>query len=196
MDDVSQHVLLSAAAAGELPPWAVATPQRRAHMARVAELLGTWAEALCLDEGERARWRATGLLHDALRDERPETLRGRVPASLRDLPGPLLHGPAAAERLRVEGVLDGELLRAVAFHTVGDAAFGRLGRALYAADFLEPGRSFLPEWRAQLRARMPQGLDEIIFEIAGARIANLVERRTTIVPRTIDFWNALVAERP
>lgn len=195
MDAVVEHELLSAAAAGELPEWAVASAERRAHMHRVAELLGAWSEALALGDAERTRWRAAGMLHDALRDERPEALRARVPASLSALPGPLLHGPAAAERLRVEGVLDGELLRAIAFHTVGDPAFGRLGRALYAADFLEPGRSFLPEWRAALRARLPRDLDEVVLEIAGARIGNLIERRVEIAPRTVQFWNALVAER-
>jgi 2-amino-4-hydroxy-6-hydroxymethyldihydropteridine diphosphokinase len=78
---------------------------------------------------------------------------------------------------------------------VGDPSFGALGRALYAADFLEPGRSFLPEWRADLRARMPGDLDDVVLEIARARIANLLGRRASVLPRTLDFWNALVAER-
>jgi 2-amino-4-hydroxy-6-hydroxymethyldihydropteridine diphosphokinase len=189
------HEVVRAAAAGEPPEWTVAGPNRRAHMTRVAELLGEWAEALCRGPDDVARWRSVGLLHDALRDERTDVLRDRVPPSLRVLPGPLLHGPAAAEQLRVDGVLDGELLRAVAYHTAGDPSFGALGRALYAADFLEPGRSFLPEWRADLRARMPGDLDEVVVEIVRARIANLVGRRASVLPRTLDFWNALVAER-
>lgn len=192
--EASVPPLLKAAAAGELPAWAVATPERRAHVTRVADLLGAWAETMGLDGSEQERWRAAGMLHDALRDERPEVLRARVPVALRGLPDALLHGPAAAERLRVEGVLDGELLRAVAYHTVGDPAFRTLGRALYAADFLEPGRSFLPEWRAELRARMPAELDAVLRRVVAARLTHLIEQGSEVAPRTIAFWNALVAE--
>lgn len=189
------HELVERAARGVLPEWSVSSPGRREHMARVADLLGGWAATLELGSEEESRWRSVGFLHDALRDENPDALRQRVPVALRDLPGPLLHGPAASERIRVEGVLDGELLRAVAFHTVGDPAFGAMGRALYAADFLEPGRSFLPEWRQELRALMPHGLDDVVFEIVRARVRNLVERGTSVWPRTIAFWNTLVEER-
>jgi HD superfamily phosphohydrolase YqeK len=189
------HDIVSEAAESRLPAWAVASDARRAHMARVAGLMRDWSEALGLDDDDRVRWRAAGYLHDVLRDEEPAVLWERTPPDLRDLPGPLLHGPAAAERLRVAGVLDGELLSVVAFHTVGDPSFDRFGRALYAADFLEPGRTFLAEWRAALRARVPAELDDVLFEIAGARITSLVERGTAVLPRTIRFWNTLVSER-
>ena len=164
-------------------------------MARVSALLAEWGEALDLDSDDRIRWRSLGYLHDALRDEDPNELRDRLPPSLRALPGPLLHGPAAAERLRVDGVLDGELLNAVAFHTVGDSSFRALGRALYAADFLEPGRDFLVEWREGLRARMPQELNDVVFEIVQARVGNLVGRGAEVLPRTLGFWNHVVGER-
>ena len=181
--------------AGRLPSWTVASDARRAHMRRVAHLLDEWAAGLGLEDAERMRWRGAACLHDSLRDEDPEALRPRVPPDLAPLPGPLLHGPAAAERLRIEGVVDGELLLAIAFHTVGDPRLGLMGRLLYAADFLEPGRPFLSEWRAGLRARMPGELDDVVFTIVRARIVNLLERGTTILPRTTAFWNALVEER-
>ena len=161
-------------------------------MARVAALLDRWAAALGLGEAERLRWRAVGYLHDVLRDEDADVLRERVSPAERELPGPLLHGPAAAERLRVDGIEDGEVLTAVAWHTVGDSRFRALGRALYAADFLEPGRSYLPEWREELRARMPQELDQVTQEVARARIGRGLERGGEILPRTVSFWNSLV----
>ena len=163
-------------------------------MARVADLLGAWAAELGLSTAQVVRWRAAGHLHDVLRDADPEGLRGRVPPALQDLPDALLHGPAAAERLRVEGVDDGELLTAIAHHTVGSPGFRRLGRALYAADFLEPGRSFRPEWRAGLRERMPHELDAVALEILGARIAHRVESGGALLPKTVEFWNRLVEE--
>lgn len=163
-------------------------------MERVAKLLAAWADALGLDADEVARWRAAGFLHDALRDAEPEALRPRVPPELAALPASLLHGPAAAERLRVDGVDDGELLRAIAFHTVGSADFRRLGRSLYAADFLEPGRPYLPDWRAELRGRMPGELEAVVEEIVRARIRHRLDLGQPILPRTLDFWNGLVEE--
>jgi len=188
------HPIVSAAAEGRFPEWAVASEDRREHMSRVAVLLGSWAEALGLAATESTRWRAAGYLHDALRDERPDALRPRVSPELRDLPDPILHGPAVAERLRVEGVLDGELLRALAFHTIGDAGLRGLGRALYAADFLEPGRTFRAEWRAALRERMPAQLDDVVREVVGARVVRMIERGCGVQPRTIAFWNSLAAD--
>ena len=190
------HAIVSEAAEGRLPEWAVANEARRAHMGRVADLMRTWSAKLGLDEDDLVRWPAVGYLHDVLRDERPAVLRERTPPDVQDVPGLLLHGPAAAERLRVEGVIDGELLSAVAFHTVGDVSFGGLGRALYAADFLDPGRTFLPKWRAELRTRMPADLDQVVVEITGARIKDRVARRSDVLQRTIRFWNSLVEERP
>jgi HD superfamily phosphohydrolase YqeK len=179
------------AARGELPAWAVVGPRRRAHIARVAALLDDWAISLGVPSEERARWQAAAWLHDALRDAPSRDLRPLCPPVVRDLPGPLLHGPAAAEKLRAEGVTDSLLLNAVAYHTVGCADFGDVGRALYLADFLEPGRGFEPLWRASLRARMPHRLEDVLREVAGARIAHLVEVGKMIRPETIAFWNQI-----
>ncbi len=184
--------IVERAASGEFPAWTEATPGRRAHMARVSALLSEWAEVAHLPSEERTRWASLGYLHDALRDADPTTLRALVPEELDTLPDGLLHGPAAAERLRGEGVDDEELLDAVAYHTLGHAAFGRMGRALYLADFLEPGRDFRNGWRAELRARVPADPDGVTLEVAAARIDHLVERRLVLRSETVGFWNALV----
>jgi HD superfamily phosphohydrolase YqeK len=191
---VTAHPLVERAALGELPAWAEATEPRRAHMARVAALMGTWSEELGLPEGDRIRWVAVAWLHDALRDADPETLRHRVPPAMSALPGLLLHGPAVAERLRVDGVTDGEILRAVAYHTLGHPDLGTLGQALYAADFLEPGRDLLNDWRETLRARMPEELSDVVRELLAARIVHLVERESPMRPETVAFWNSLARE--
>jgi HD superfamily phosphohydrolase YqeK len=177
--------------AERLPPWSVLGTERRAHAARVVALLEEWAAALGLDPAETDRWRAVGWLHDALRDADPETLRPELPPGLRDLPGPLCHGPAAAARLRAGGCDDEELLDAVAWHTLGCARFGTLGRALYLADFLDPGRTFLDEWRAALRARMPAELDDVLVEVAASRLRHLIASGCRIRPETHAFWNAI-----
>jgi HD superfamily phosphohydrolase YqeK len=184
--------LARAAAAGKLPEWAVVSGSRRAHMGRVAALLGEWARALDLAPEERLRWLAVGWLHDVLREEDPEQLRGELPAQLRDLPAPVLHGPAAAERLA--GHLDDRALDAIRYHTIGHPRLDTLGRALYLADFLEPGREFLPEWRAGLRARMPAQMNAVLVEVLASRLRHLVEGYRPLRPETARFWSALVTE--
>lgn len=181
--------LVAAAARGELPAWARAGAARREHIARVAALMDEWARGLGLPEEERARWRAAAWLHDALREAPPEELRPLVPEEFRHLPGPLLHGPAVAAR--IAGEADASLQDAVRFHTVGHPRLDRLGRALYLADFLEPGRDFSREWCAELRARMPGELDAVLLEVVAARIRHLLERRKPIRPETASFWSAL-----
>jgi HD superfamily phosphohydrolase YqeK len=192
---MSVHPVVERAAAGELPPWAETTDERRRHMARVAALLTEWTRQLELPADEQVRWTSLGYLHDALRDAHAEGLRRHVPPPLAGLPPSLLHGPAAAERLRIDGVDDGALLMAVAYHTLGHAELGREGRALYAADFLEPGRTDLrDEWRKDLRMRMPGALDEVVREILGARIQHLVDVGRPIRPETVGFWNSMASE--
>jgi HD superfamily phosphohydrolase YqeK len=180
------------AARGRLPEWARATPSRRDHMARVAALLEEWARELSLEEHEALRWSAAGWLHDALRDEDPARLLPLVGTDARDLPGAILHGPAAATLL--EGQVDRRVVQAVRYHTIGHPILDELGRALYLADFLEPGRQFDTEWREELRARMPEGRLEVLLEVIAARIRHQVDGRKPIRPETAAFWSAAVIE--
>src|SRR5207248_4593216 len=128
-----------------LPPWAVVTPERRAHIERVAALLAEWASAIRVPEGERARWLRAAWLHDALRDALAAN--------------ELEHGPRAADRAALDGEADRGVLDAVRYHSVGYAGWDEAGRMLYLADYLEPGRKFGPEERAALRSRVPSERD-------------------------------------
>ena len=220
----SPHPRVAAAAAGRLPRWAIAGEERRAHMARVALLLEGWARDLGLGKCDILRWRAAGHLHDALRDASPAELGpllGRHaakagapvpgvgsgaggalrrpgpldPGTLRNLPPNAWHGPAAAILLRQEGVDDPELLHAIRWHTLGSAGFGLLGRALCAADFLEPGRPLRRRWREELRARAPAQLEGVLIEIVGSRIDYLLLAGRPVHPRMAGFRESLVNGR-
>ncbi|TVP57321.1 MAG: HD domain-containing protein [Gemmatimonadales bacterium] len=186
--------ILRDAAEGRLPDWAVAGKSRRRHMERVAGLLDEWADARQLGAEERVRWRAAGFLHDVLREATPSDLRPRVPVQLRALSGPLLHGPAAAERLRDEGVGDEAFLRAIAFHTIGHPDFDALGQALYCADYLEPGRRDPEGWKAKRRARFPKRPDFVTFEVLRARIRTILEAERRLPDATVAFWNQRVGK--
>lgn len=91
---------------------------------------------------------------------------------------------------------DDELIHAIRFHTLGSAEFGNLGFALYAADFLEPGRKMKENWRSKRRKRAPTELKAVVTEILAARIGYLLERRRPLHPRTTDFWNKISEGQP
>jgi HD superfamily phosphohydrolase YqeK len=182
--------LLARAATGQLPSWARAYDKRRAHIARVAQLLGEWAHTLAPQE--EVRWRAAAWLHDSLRDADEAELRSLIVAEFADWPASLLHGPAAASQLRRDGVRDESVLRAIAYHTVGHADLDLLGRSLYLADFLEPGRKFAADWRADLRARMPNEHEFVLREVAAQRLGHLIAEKAPLRPETVGFWNSLV----
>lgn len=185
------HPLIEDAARGILPKWSRVSRSRRDHMDRVAELMSVWSEGLGLKKKERRRWIAAGLLHDAMKGARARDMRRLLPDEFDELPVPILHGPAAAAKLEKAGVEDRSVLNAIAFHTLGHPSLDELGRALYAADFLEPGRSLKPKLRARLTKRMPADLDAVVTEIVGARMKYQMKRGRTLRPETVAFWNEL-----
>lgn len=174
-----------------LPDWAVVRPKRLAHIERVAALMATWADERGVDQAERERWLRAAWLHDALRDEKPEKLREMVPADFGDWPGPLLHGPAVAQILREGGEADEALLLAIGYHTIGNSEFDAAGRALYLADFLEPGRTFDPVGRAVMRARMPHDEFPVLRDVLRNRMAHLISSHKKIRRETVAFWNSV-----
>lgn len=190
------HPIVKAASKGELPEWAQVSRSRYAHMERVAALLKSWAKAAGLSKKERRRWTALGFLHDALKGASASDLRPVVREDLRHLPGSVLHGPAAAARLKADGVEDGGLLLAIRWHTLGHPELDDAGRALYAADFLEPGRNLRNSWRADLRSRMPDDLEAVTQEILAARINHLIRKSRPVHAETMAFWNSMAGGDP
>jgi len=190
------HPVLENAARGILPDWTRAGPKRRDHMTRVARLLDTWARNRDEAPMERARWVAAGYLHDALRDEDPEVLRDHLGTDFDELSGKILHGPGAAQRLEEEGVDDEEFLHAIRYHTLGSSGFGMVGLALFAADYLEPGRSWREDWRAALRERATSDLPGVVREILTTRIGYLLKEGRPLHLETIRFWNRFAEGEP
>lgn len=181
----------SSALNNALPAWAVVTPRRRAHIERVAQLLAEWADQHGMQSSKKERWLKAAYLHDALRDASPTDLREQVGAEFKDWPDLLLHGPAAADRLRADGFVDDGILRAVTYHTVGHPELDDAGRALYLADFLEPGRTFDPIGRAAWRARMPYDMNNVLVEVVAARIQHIIASHRPMRSETLAFWNQI-----
>jgi HD superfamily phosphohydrolase YqeK len=171
-----------------LPAWAVVTPERVEHIQRVAELAAGWAEYLGVPDSERNRWLRAVWLHDALRDAPVPELEKWAGST----PGPpeLRHGPASAARARAEGEDDRGVLDAVRYHSLGLAEWDMVGRILYCADYLEPGRAFQRQERAQLAERFPDDITGVLREVARSRLIHTVESGWPILDPTLRFWNS------
>ena len=116
-------------------------------------------------------------LHDALRDAH--------------LGGDTTHGPAAADRAAREGETDRGVLDAIRYHSSGYAGWDDVGKMLYLADYLEPGRKRNGKERASLAARVPRQRDRVLKKIVAYEIRWRVRDGQPVNPLLIDFWNAL-----
>ena len=178
-----------AAAGPELPAWAAVSEKRLRHVARVTALLDAWAPHVARDASEARALHDAGRLHDALRDA-PEPLLRELSGD-RSSPTELLHGPAAATMLERQGGVRDDVLDAVRWHTLGAAHWGRVGRALYMADFLEPGRKFAAADRAFLAAHVRHDFDGVFRQVVRMRLQWSLGEGLELYAATVALWNAV-----
>ncbi|GAA5335097.1 MULTISPECIES: bis(5'-nucleosyl)-tetraphosphatase (symmetrical) YqeK [Thermus] len=163
------------------------TPERWAHILRVAELARTIAERNGLDP-ERAY--LAGLLHDAARDlPLEELLRLASPENEVERAHPLaLHGRAARRLAEAWGVEDPEVLEAIEGHVYGVSPENGLGMALYVADVSEPGRGVNGEIRdLALSGRLREAYREAVVN----KVHYLQGKGIPVHPRTLEVYESL-----
>jgi 2-amino-4-hydroxy-6-hydroxymethyldihydropteridine diphosphokinase len=179
-----------AAPALEMPSWALVSDKRLAHIQRVTAMLDEWAGKLRLPVEEAQAWHDAGRYHDALRDA-PEQMLRELAGDPPNYALEMLHRPAAAERLRRDGERRAELLDAIRFHTIGSAEWGRVGRALYMADYLDPGRKFSRADRAYLAAQAPHDFDATFRQVVRARLEWSLREGMRLYPEAVVLWNSV-----
>ncbi|HVH10895.1 MAG TPA: hypothetical protein VM736_13955, partial [Gemmatimonadales bacterium] len=130
--------------------------------------MNEWAEEMGTPERERRRWLAAVWLHDALRDAR--------------LPDGTTHGAAAADRAAQEGEADRGVLDAVRYHSVGYAGWDNVGKMLYLADYLEPGRKGRRKERARWAKRVPRERDAVLREVVARQMQDQLHTGRSIHP--------------
>jgi len=174
----------------DLPRWAVVSDKRRAHIARVTALLGDWSEAMSLTSAEREEWHDAGRYHDALRDA-PEAVLRELAIGFPVADANVLHGPAAEGRLRQEGEHRTGVLDAVRWHTIGHKGWTRTGKALFMADFLEPGRAFAKAERGYLARQVPYDFDGTFRQVVRARLEWTLREGKPLFLETVELWNSV-----
>lgn len=173
----------------DLPAWAQVSDKRAAHIQRVTALLNSWAAVMRLPPEQARAFIDVGTWHDALRDAPESELRAIT--GDRNAPAALLHGPAASVLLQRDGERRTDVLDAIRYHTVGHVGWGIVGKALYMADFLEPGRKFARQDRYFLALQVPTAFDGVFRQVVRMRLEWTVREGNLIFPETVTLWNSL-----
>ena len=68
---------------------------------------------------------------------------------------------------------------------------GRTGRALFMADFLEPGRGFMRDDRAFLASHLPTDFDGVFRQVVRMRMEWTLREGKALFPETALLWNSV-----
>jgi 2-amino-4-hydroxy-6-hydroxymethyldihydropteridine diphosphokinase len=142
-----------------------------------------------LSLAERQCWVDAGRYHDALRDAPVDELRALAGSTIEEVE--LLHGPAVATKLAREGETRRDLLDAIRYHSIGWKKWERVGKALYMADYLEPGRTFDMERRALLALRVPRDFEGIFRDVVTTRMSYAMENGYTKYPESVELLESV-----
>ncbi len=161
---------------------------RITHILGVEQTAGDLARHYGLDE---VKARSAGLLHDAAKYFKPQVLlqmaqkEGLELDSVLEANPHLLHADASAIVARDEfGVVDREILEAIANHTLGRPNMSQLSCTVFIADTIEPSRGNTAELEA-LREASLQNLYAAVWQSSDYSLKYLLETRCYIHPRTV-----------
>ncbi|GMW00478.1 MAG: hypothetical protein AMXMBFR84_16150 [Candidatus Hydrogenedentota bacterium] len=99
----------------------------------------------------------------------------------------LLHGPVAAEEIRFTlGIDDPEVYEAIYNHTFGKPGMGRVGLALYVADFAEELRTH-PEAAVARRILEQECFDAALRYVVDAKLDMIKKKDRPIDPQSQEF---------
>ena len=150
-------------------------------------------------DGERARLAA--LLHDCakgLSEEEQYALAlldgddGLMPTDV----AAVVHAPAGAVLARKEyGVTDEEVLKAIRYHTTGEKSMSLLDKILWAADLIEPGRSYPGADRLRkelLNVETPEEFDRALALAFKENLCYIQKNNSILHPATLRAYEDLI----
>jgi len=140
-----------------------------------------------------------GISHDIARELSPDEILklaekdgSEITPYERDHPV-LLHGRAGAVILKENfGVNEESVLDAVRWHTTGHPSMDDIGKALFIADYTEPGRDHISDSFRQRLYKMT--LNEMMVEVLSMQIDFLRNSGNVIVDNTILLYDKLLSE--
>ena len=165
------------------------SPERFAHVMRVAELAESIALANDFDEGEMRATLLAAVLHDVAREEDVESLmRLAPPENDMERSHPMaVHGRAGRVIASAWGVNDERVLDAIEGHVFGVRPGDRVGMAVYVADVSEPGRGVNDD----IRQLAMTHLERAYRRAVQTKVRYLRSRGKDVHPRTLAVHDEL-----
>lgn len=167
--------------------------KRYEHSKRTAET----AEKMCRIYGLNPRiGYLAGIAHDMCKEISSEEMRklvsldGMPVSELEDNKPDLLHGRAAAVLIKQKfGVEDSDVIEAIACHTFAAPGLCDLGKILFAADKIEPGR---PQSTEEYRAALfNKNITEMTYSILQENIEYLERKGHSVAAASFELLEQL-----
>lgn len=171
----------------------VLSQSRYEHSVRTAET----AHRMCCMYGlDPARGYFAGIAHDMCKEMNDRLIlsfvsKDGMPVSELEQEKPsLLHGRAAASMLQNDfGVEDKDILDSIRFHTFGMPGLCDLGKVLYVADKIEPGREHITE--EVYKDLFSMSLDDVVISVIKDNVKYLNKKKKKIAAITHRFLESL-----
>ncbi|UTC78144.1 nicotinate-nucleotide adenylyltransferase [Treponema sp. OMZ 799] len=176
----------------------VLNESRYAHSVRVAEYARHLAEEYKTEGVPPVLAYFTGLAHDICKKCSDEELVKLVESDNLGIDGVektrlnLLHGRAASVVLQKKfGINDKSVLKAVAFHTFGYEDIDALGKIIYIADKIEPGRPDTENFREMVKS---SSLNELMLAVLDWNLSFIEKKSARVHPATIKMYEQIQKE--
>ncbi|AIN94461.1 nicotinate-nucleotide adenylyltransferase [Treponema putidum] len=176
----------------------VLTESRYAHSVRVAEYARYLAQEYAKEGVSPSLAYFTGLAHDICKKCSDEELVKLVEAdglgidNIENSRLNLLHGRAAAVVLQNKfGINDESVLKAAAFHTFGYEGIDALGKIIYIADKIEPGRPNTQNFRDMVKS---SSLNELMLAVLDWNLAYIEKKGASTHPETKKMYEQIQKE--
>ena len=146
-----------------------------------------------------AKARFTGLLHDICKDDSEQSQlqmfdKFGIILTESELQCPKLwHAILGAEFIRRNFTGDQDIINSVRYHTTGRQKMSLLEKVIYVADCISSDRHY--DHVEELRELAKKSLEDVIFEMSGYIITNLVEERSPLHKDTVDVYNEIFFQK-
>ncbi len=175
--------------------------QGRMSQKRWQHVLGVEETAIALAKryhGDVLKAQIAALVHDYAKERSDAEFQTVIQTqnfdlALLDWNNAIWHGIVGTYFIQKElGIVDPDILQAVAYHTTGAAEMTLLDKIIYVADYIEPGRDFPGVDQARQLAKLD--LDQAVSLATKQTLKHLIAKEQSIYPKTIETYNRWVAK--
>lgn len=169
--------------------------KRFEHSLRVAETAKKLAEIYSVDVKKAY---LAGLIHDCAKyNEEAYIKKYNIDFSIypvSSIKDPVLHSFLGAEvAKKVYNIYDGDVLKAIEFHTTGRPDMSDLEKIIFIADAIEPARDF--EGIEKIRKLAFENLNKAMLNLLDSNIIFLIGKKALINPLSFEARNYLIEEK-